>query len=257
MATETSAPVYGRYAQRMLSEAGGAALKAAEPVVLGALQARLDELLAQVKPVRLLDAGCGKNRAVPIADECYIVGVDLSEDQLADNTAIDEAIVGDVQTCELGGPRFDAVFCWYVLEHLDHPHQALLNFMSALKPHGVIILAVPHVSSVKGLVTRFTPFWFHDWMLRNILGGTAEADRFPTVMSPLISPQRLRAFAQDHDLSIEFLREYEGWEQKKLRSKLRLTGRAFRAVQLLVSALSFGNVTIAVTDAVVVMQKRG
>lgn len=240
----------------MLSESRGTPLRAAEPSVLGALQARLDELLAHAKPVQLLDAGCGKSRAVPIADDCYVVGVDIRERQLASNPAINEAIVGDIQTCELGGSRFDAVICWNVLEHLDHPHEALLNLKSALTPRGVMILAVPHVFSIKGLVTRFTPFWFHGWVWRHVLDAPPGIEPFPTVMSPSISPRRLRAFARGHGLAVEFLSEYEGWEQKKLRSRFRLTGKTFQAIQFLVSALSFGKVSVAVTDVVVVMQKR-
>jgi SAM-dependent methyltransferase len=241
----------------MLSKSHGTPLRAAEPSVLGALQARLDELLAHTNPVLLLDAGCGKNRAVPIADDCYVVGVDIRERQLASNPAIDEAVVGDIQTCELGCSRFDAVICWNVLEHLDHPQKALLNLKSALKPGGVIILAVPHVCSIKGLVTRFTPFWFHSWAWRRLLDAPLSVEPFPTVMSPAISPPRLCALARNHGLAVEFLSEYEGWEQKKLRSRLRLTGRAFQAIQLLVSALSLGTVTVAATDAIVIMRNLG
>lgn len=245
---------YGTFAQKQLSASRGVPLAAAEPVVFAALQARLDELLADVKPVQLLDAGCGKHRPIPIADDCHIVGVDISERQLEDNPAIDEAIVGDIQTCQLGRSRFDAIVCWYVLEHLENPEQALLNFKSALKPRGVIVLAVPHASSIKGLVTRFTPFWFHGWVWRHLLSRQPGVEPFPTFMSLSITPQRLCAFAKDHGLSVEFLSEYEGWEQKKLRSRLRLTGRAFWLLQLLVRCLSFGKITFGVTDAVVVLQ---
>lgn len=249
--------VYGGYAQRMLAQSDGVHLDAAEPVVLGALQARLDELLMHTESVQMLDAGCGRNRAVPVASDRYVVGVDISEDQLANNDAVDEAIVGDIQICDLGRSRFDAVICWDVLEHVDRPQEALLNFKSALKSRGVLIVAVPHARSVRGLVTRFTPYWFHRWVRHLMNGAVPRPEPFPTVMSPSITPKRLCAFARDHDLAIEFLSEYEGWEQKKLRSKLRLTGRAFQAIQVLVGALSLGKVTVGVTDAIIVMQKRG
>jgi SAM-dependent methyltransferase len=252
---ETQEPTFGRWEQRMLS-ATGTSMEAVEPSILGALQARLDELLADTsRPLKLLDAGCGKHRAVPVADECHVVGIDINESQLANNPAIDEVIVGDIQTCELGLSRFDAVICWDVLEHLDHPHRALLNFISALQPGGVMILAVPHVRSIKGAVTRFTPFWVHGWVW-HVLDIKPEIEPFPTVMSPSITPDRLRAFARNNDLAIEFSAEYEGWKQKKLRSRLRVTGRAFQVVRLIVRVLSLGTVTVGVTDAVIVMQKR-
>jgi len=246
--------VYGRYAQRMLAESGGLRLSASEPDVHGALQARLDDLLGHLETVQLLDAGCGKHCAVPVARDCHVVGVDVSEEQLARNPAIDEAIVGDLQTCQLGQSRFDAVICWNVLEHLDDPNKALMNFKSALKPGGVIVIGVPHVLSVKGLVTRLTPLWFHGWVWRHLLDGTPPSERFPTVMSRSISPKRLREFARANGFAVELLREYEGWPQKKLRGRLGLTGRAFRAIQTLVGMLSLGSVTCAATDVVVVLR---
>ncbi len=249
--------VYGSYAQRMLTQSIGTRMDAAEPAVWGALQSRLDELLAHTRPVHMLDAGCGKNRPIPVASDRYVVGVDISEEQLAKNDSLNESIVGDIQTCDLGRSRFDAVICWYVLEHLDHPERALLNFKAALKPNGVMIISVPHASSVKGLVTRFTPHWFHIWW-RDLMGGTVHrSEPFPTVMSPSITPTRLCAFARDNDLRVEFLSEYEGWEQKKLRAKLRLTGKAFQAIKILVKAMSLGRATVGVTNAIVVMQKQG
>jgi SAM-dependent methyltransferase len=229
-------------------------MQAAEPAVLGALQVRLDELLGHIKPVHLLDAGCGKHRAVPVADDCHVVGIDISEDQVADNPAIQEGIVGDIQTCALGRARFDAVICWDVLEHLEHPHAALRNFKFALKPGGVMIIAVPHASSIKGVVTRFTPYWFHGWVWHRLLGVKPAIEPFPTVMSPTIAPRRLCDFAREHDLTVEFLSEYEGWKQKKLRSRLRLTGWTFRVLRSAVRTLSFGTVTFGVTDAVIVMR---
>jgi len=249
--------VYGRYAQRMLEQSDGVRLDAAEPVVLGALQARLDELLAHVKPVRMLDAGCGQNRAVPVASDRYVVGIDISENQVVNNNALDEAIVGDIETSDLGHSCFDAVICWYVLEHIKHPENALLNFKRSLKPHGVLIVAVPHALSIRGLVTRFTPYWFHGWVRRLMDNTASRPEPFPTVMSSSITPKQLCAFARDHGLAIEFLSEFEGWEQKKLRARLRLTGRAFQAIQALVKALSLGTITVGVTDVIVVMQNRG
>jgi SAM-dependent methyltransferase len=249
-------PAYGAFAERMLSETSGTRLTAAEPSVLGALQARLDELLADTgRPVHVLDAGCGKNRAIPIAQDRYVVGIDISEHELERNPALDETIVGDVQSCQLNESRFDAVLCWNVLEHLPHPESALLNLTTTLRPGGVMILAVPHVHSVKGLVTRFTPLWFHRWTWRQLMDDKTDVEPFPTVMSPAIAPRRLRAFAREHGLTVEFFCEYEGWEQKKLRSKLRLTGASFRALQLLVGAISAGIATATVTDAVIVMRK--
>src|ERR1700734_2012732 len=114
------APVYGKYAQRMLLESG-TGMQAAEPAALGALQARLDELLSDNRPVHMLDAGCGKLRAIPVADELHIVGIDVSAVEISSNDLLSEAIVGDIQTYDLGSSRFDIVICWNVLEHVESP----------------------------------------------------------------------------------------------------------------------------------------
>lgn len=247
--------MYGQYAQRMLARSG-ITMDADEPRAWGDLQACLDGLLRESKPpVHVLDAGCGKNRVIPVATDRYIVGVDISEEQLAKNPDLDEMIVGDIQVCDLGESRFDTVLCWDVLEHVQTPQKALVNFVGALKPGGVLVVVVPHAASVKGLVTRFTPHWFHTWVGRLMTGADRRSERFPTVMSPSITPPRLSAFALDHGLAVRLLTEYEGWEQKKLRAKLKLTGRSFRAIAALVRAASLGKVTVSATDAIIVMQK--
>lgn len=227
-----------------------------EPVdqeVFAALQRGLDGLLAHARPVRVLDAGCGHRLYVPIADERYVVGIDIEPAQLRDD--LDEAIVGDLQTYDLGRDRFDAVICWNVLEHVADPPLVLRKFTDALSPGGVVILALPHVGSVKGLVTKYSPQWFHDWVWTHLLGAGPSHEAFPTVLSASLTPRRLTQFARAAGLSVEFLAEYEAWPQKRIRRKLRLQGRAFEALIALVRALSFGRITIAATDVVFVMRK--
>jgi SAM-dependent methyltransferase len=229
-------------------------LEPVEQELYGALQARLDELLlGHERPIHVLDAGCGHRLYVPIADERYVVGIDIEPNQLRDD--LDEAIVGDLQTHEFGRNRFDAVICWNVLEHVADPVLVIEKFIDSLKPGGVVILALPHVASVKGLVTKYSPQWFHDWVWTHLLGAGPSHEAFPTVLSSSLKPARLQQFARERGLSVEFLAEYESWAQKRVRRKLRLTGRAFAALARLVRVVSLGRVTIAATDAIVVVRK--
>lgn len=220
-----------------------------------ALQARLDELLTDVRPVHVLDAGCGHHMYVPIAEERHVFGIDIDPGQLRPD--LDEAVVGDLQTYDLGHSRFDAVICWNVLEHVADPVRVIQKFVDALKPGGVMILAMPHVASVKGLVTKYTPQWFHDWVWEHLFGAGPGHEAFPTVLSRSLRPAALTRFARDRDLSVEFLAEYEAWPQKRIRSKLRLQGQAFAALARLVRILSMGTVTIASTDMIIVIRKPG
>jgi SAM-dependent methyltransferase len=227
-----------------------------EPVeaeLFPSLQERLDQLLADVRPVHVLDAGCGHRLYVPIAEDRYVVGIDIEASQLRDD--LDEAIVGDLQTHDLGRDRFEAVICWNVLEHVGDPMLVIRKFIDALKPGGVAILAMPHVASVKGLVTKYTPDWFHHWVWEHLLGAGPQHEEFPTVLSSSLGPARLQHYAREAGLSVEFLAPYEAWPQKKIRHKLRMGRRSFKLLSRLVAVMSFGRVTIAATDVIIVLRK--
>jgi SAM-dependent methyltransferase len=227
-----------------------------EPVddeVRGRLQACLEELLTNNRPVQVLDAGCGKRLVVPVADDTYVVGIDIDAAQLRPD--LDEALVGDLQTYDLGRERFDAIICWYVLEHIADPVVVVEKFVAALRPGGLLVLAVPHVASVKGLVTKYTPQWFHDWMWSRAFGAGPQHEAFPTVLSRSLTPKALRRQAAANGLSVAFLAEFEAWPQKRIRRKLRLKGGPFKALASLVRFASLGTVTIAYTDMVMVMHK--
>jgi hypothetical protein len=88
-----------------------------------------------------------------------------------------------------------------------------------------------------------------------LLGAGPSHEAFPTVLSSSLRPRRLQRFARETGLLVEFMAEYEAWPQKRIRRKLRLGGPAFAALCQLVRILSFGRVTIAATDAIVVLRK--
>jgi SAM-dependent methyltransferase len=228
-------------------------LEPIEPALFSSLQARLDQLLADVRPVRVLDAGCGHRLYVPLAEDRYVVGIDIEPSQLRED--LDEAIVGDLQTLNLGVAHFDAVICWNVLEHLSDPMLVIRKFIDALTPGGVAILAMPHVASVKGLVTKYTPHWFHGWVWRHLLGAGPQHEEFPTVLSRSLAPARLQRYARRAGLSVEFLAPYEAWPQKKIRRKLRLGPKSFALFSRLVAVISLGRVTIGATDLIIVLRK--
>jgi SAM-dependent methyltransferase len=240
--------------QNTLPAVAPGSVEPVEEQLYSALQGRLDQLLAtHARPIHVLDAGCGHRLYVSIADERHVVGIDIEPAQLRED--LDEAIVGDLQTEDLGRDRFDAVICWNVLEHVGDPLLVIQKFVDALKPGGVVILALPHVASAKGLITKYSPQWFHDWVWTHLLGAGPSHEAFPTVLARSLAPRRLQRFARDAGLSVEFLAEYESWTQKRVRSKLHLKGRAFAALARLVAVITFQTVTIAATDAIIVLRK--
>ena len=194
------------------------------------LQATMDRLLAGRESIRVLDAGCGSAAHVCFPESARMVGIDISQRQLDRNESIDERILGDIQAYPLATDSFDAIVCWDVLEHLEDPQAAIRRFAIALKPGGVLVLSCPNPESLKGLVTRFTPHWFHLWFYRHIRrskrAGTEDFGPFPTVMSPQIAPAAICGLAAACGLSVEFGATFVGFKS----GRRGFTGR--RAVEL-------------------------
>ena len=113
------------------------------------LQDVVDRLFPDGGPIAVLEAGCGSATHIGLGDNARIVGIDISEDQLARNSYISRKIVGDVQTYDFDDGSFDLIMCWDVLEHLPHPEKALKSFARAVMADGVILLALPNDYSLK------------------------------------------------------------------------------------------------------------
>jgi len=67
------------------------------------------------------------------------------------NAHLDEKILGDIQTYRWPVPRFDAVVCGDVPEHLPRPTAALDNLFDAVKPGGDRGARVPEPVLAEGI----------------------------------------------------------------------------------------------------------
>ncbi|MEJ2445870.1 MAG: methyltransferase domain-containing protein [Exilibacterium sp.] len=143
----------------------------------------------------ILEAGCGSLSLVEFSKDSHITGVDISQEQLDKNTILNEKILADIQTYQFKPNTYDMIVCWDVLEHLTNPKAALDNMLPALKPNGIIVVAVPNIDSLKGLITKCSPHGFHVFVYKHILGkrdaGQPGCAPFPTVMEKIISPPTL------------------------------------------------------------------
>lgn len=161
------------------------------------------------------EAGGGSCSVLPpeLLNRSKVTVVDIDEDQVRNNTYADEAILGDVQTYSFGRETFDLVICYNVIEHLPHVDAALLNFRDALKPGGMILIGAPNPRSLSGVVTKYSPHWFHVWFYRNIRGikdaGLPGEPPFPTFFHPLVTLPRLETFAAANGLEMIYRREVE------------------------------------------------
>lgn len=228
---------------------------------INTVQIIVDKMLANGEPMRVLEAGCGSRSFIQFGPRAYIAGIDISKEQLQKNTLLQEKILGDIQTYPLSPATFDVVICWDVLEHLPQPENALKNFLLAVRPGGIIVLGAPVMSSLKGLVTKFTPHWFHVLLYRKLIGnplaGTPGNGPFKTFLKSSMSPRSIRQFAGINHLDIDFFETFEGVMQQNVRKRYRLADILFRVVSPLVKLLSFGAVDPDATEFVAVLRKPG
>jgi len=223
------------------------------------LQTTLDRLLEGKQIEHVLEAGCGSVSHIGIGGDACLTGIDISEKQLARNQVLDEKILGDVQAYALPESRFDVIICWDVLEHLQHPELALENFARALKEEGMLILALPNLYSMKGMITKFTPFRFHIWVRRHLFGET-EAGKddngpFPTFLKRTIAPAALKQFASERGLIVEYFCVYESEMHHLFKERHRTLGVVWSGLGRVVQALSFNRVVADLTDYIILLRK--
>lgn len=239
------------------AQAEGNKLPAMNPE-MAKLQAVVDALLEGRGAIRVLEAGCGSSSYLRWGPNAHLVGIDISARQLERNDVISEKILGDIQSYDLPAASFDCIVCWDVLEHLPEPERALAGFARAVKGDGIIILAFPNPLSVKGLVTKCTPHWFHVWAYRHLFGfpdaGTDDSAPFRTYLRFSLAPGAIRRFAAQHGLSVAYLRLYEALRQRRLRERYRLTGVAWRLFKGLVRVVSLGWASADLSDCIVVLR---
>lgn len=107
--------------------------------------------LSCVKSGRLLDIGCGYGSFLQIAmgREWKVSGIDLSEKAVlyARSKGLD---VSNKDLFEMAyqDEEFDVVTMFYVLEHLLNPVKYLQEVYRILKPHGLLLIRIPHTTPI-------------------------------------------------------------------------------------------------------------
>ena len=166
--------------------------------------------------------------------------------------ALHERIRADLEVHPLPPASFDLVVCWYVLEHLPQPRRALDRMAQSLRPGGLLVLAQPSLLSLKGLVTRLTPHWFHVWVYRHVFGrvnaGLDDNPPFPTYLRRTIRPAALRKYGRSHGLDIIYELHFEDYTQRRLRTEKPVYKALYAAMSLALGVLSLlGTACIAPT----------
>ena len=205
----------------------------------------------------VLEAGCGSASYLRLDRAGRLVGLDLSPAQLARNESLDERVLGDLQTYRFAPESFDLIITWDVLEHLDRPLAALDNLVAAARPGALLVIGVPNVQSVKGLVTKFTPHWFHRAVFRVTWPDHPRGEDvgpFPTRLRPSVAAGGLQTYAQRRGLVVRELIVYETEGHRNIRRLCHLEGRRWEMVRGLVALLSRERVTASGSDLLLVLE---
>jgi SAM-dependent methyltransferase len=193
---------------------------------LDQLQAFLNMELREKEKIKLLEAGCGSATYLQLDPKVDMVGIDISAEQLECNPKLQEKILGDIQVYAFPPEHFDVIICWNVLEHVVKPELALRNFKQTLKPGGLLVLSLPNLYSLKGLVTRLTPHWFHVTFWRYGYGiknaGKDNRAPFKTFMRHCASPRGIEQFARENDLEIIYQDQFDVIETLRQRSRFMM-----------------------------------
>ncbi|WP_291574803.1 class I SAM-dependent methyltransferase [Bradyrhizobium sp.] len=220
-------------------------------------------LQTQLPPGRLAiyEAGGGSTSFLPleVLDRAHVTVVDIDEDQIRNNDYAQETILGDVQTWRFKPDSFDLVICYNVIEHLSDVEAALIRFCESLKPGGLILIGAPNPRSLSGVVTKYSPHWFHVWFYRHVRGevqaGRPGHPPFPTFFHPLVTLSNLEAFANTHGLRFVYRKEYESPRFPEMRLRKPVFAALIDAVAVVINCLLPGKTDVRHGDYHLVLRK--
>jgi SAM-dependent methyltransferase len=222
------------------------------------VHALIKKHLPDRSPIRVLEAGCGSTSQIGVDPEWHVTGIDISEQQLSKNTYLQESILGDIETYSLEKESFDLIICWDVLEHLPNPERAVDNLFNAVSTEGLVVLAFPHVLSIKGLITKFTPFSVAHFFYRYVIGDkrdASELNQFPTYMRLDILPGRVAALAEKQGFEVCYQYLYEGPVQRYLRAISLVADAGFAVAGFSLKTLTLGFFKPNFTDCILILRK--
>jgi len=206
------------------------------------------------RPLRVIEAGCGRAWTLGEIGERHITGIDLDAEAMRLRIEVaqdlDQAVLGDLMTVELERGAYDLVFSSYVLEHLEHPDVALDRYFSWLRPGGLVAIIIPDRDTAKGFTTRISPFFLHVWYYRWIKGRK-------TAGKPGYEPYHTH---YGKVVGVKGIEEYCRSRNRRVVRKIliatnssddgRITSWASRAIQL----LSFGRLNGEYCNVAIVLE---
>ncbi len=160
--------------------------------------------------INILEAGCGRAGYFDILGSGYkLTAIDIDKHALEEfrkQNDLHEAILGDLRYVILKPGSYDVIFNAYVLEHIQGAEQVLENFVTWLKPSGLLIVYIPDRRSAYGFFASHTPHWCHTFFYRWVMGyrnaGKPGHVPYPTFYDKIVSREGIREFARKYKLQI-------------------------------------------------------
>ncbi|MGY3530256.1 class I SAM-dependent methyltransferase [Bradyrhizobium sp. USDA 4452] len=212
----------------------------------------------------IYEAGGGSTSYLPLGvlRRSHVTVVDIDADQIRNNSYAQEAILGDIQTYRFPpGQRFDLIICYNVIEHIPDVEAVLRGFCEALKPNGLLLIGAPNPKSLSGIVTKYSPHWFHVWFYRHVRGekhaGLPGEAPFPTHFHPLVTLGNLEAFAAGHGLQVIYRKKYESPRYPEMRRRKPLLAALIDAGAKAINTLLPGKIDVRHGDYHVILRKLG
>jgi SAM-dependent methyltransferase len=210
----------------------------------------------------IYEAGGGSTSFLPlnVLRRAHVTVVDIDEDQIRNNDYAQATILGDIQTYRFAPDSFDLVICYNVIEHVPDVEAALHGFCQSLKDGGLILIGAPNPRSLSGMVTKYSPHWFHVWFYRHIRGdanaGLPGCAPFPTHFHPLVTLSNLEAFANTHGLQTIYRKQYESPRYPEMRKRKPLLAALIDAAARMMNVFLPGKTDVRHGDYHVILRKR-
>jgi SAM-dependent methyltransferase len=110
----------------------------------------------------VLDLGCSSGSFLGSlkGSAWSLYGVEMSQEiaELAEARTGAKVFVGDVLDAPFESNAFDAITCFHVFEHMDHPREVLQQVSDWLKPGGVFVSFMPNIDSAGAKI--FGSYWY-------------------------------------------------------------------------------------------------
>lgn len=185
------------------------------------------------QPLVVYEAGCG---SAPVYESLFdermsILGADADVGQLLKNKRNQWSVLTDIQQCELSAESVDFIVCFDVIEHLSEPYWAMEKFDSCLKESGLLLLAFPNIWSLKGIITKLTPYFIHKLFYRFVIGDRTamgeDSRQFRTFLRPSISFSKVLSYFEQQGYVRHMAFTYEGPVPEHLRKRNAVYGYLF------------------------------